>query len=143
MPQILSPCTPEPMLCSKRSHHNEKPHAPCLESSPCSLPLEKAHEQQRKPSVAPPPKKTVLLLLFFFKEESIFVVTKGPGSLRTKKFPGFGTSMQKLDSAEQAGTAGHPPYCTVCELLCARLLRNDDLRVRLWFDTCLNFTDLC
>lgn len=31
--------------------------------------------------------------------------------------------MQKLDSAEQAGTAGHSPYCMVCENCYVRLLR--------------------
>ena len=38
--QLLSPCTPEPVLCNKRSYHNEKPlHS--NESSPHSLQLEK------------------------------------------------------------------------------------------------------
>ena len=41
------------MLHNRRSHHSEEPACkPQLESSPCSLRLEKAHSQQQRPSAA-------------------------------------------------------------------------------------------
>ena len=54
MPQAAKPrhhnCqtgTPEPMLCSMRSHHSEKP-VHCTRNSPCLPRPEKAHSQQQR-----------------------------------------------------------------------------------------------
>ena len=54
--QLLSPCTLEPVLCNKRSFHNERPlHS--NERSPHSLQLEKTHVQPQRPSAAKKKKK--------------------------------------------------------------------------------------
>ena len=51
VPQLLKPTHLEPMLCNKRSHHNEKP-AHRNESSPRSPQLEEARAQQQRPNAA-------------------------------------------------------------------------------------------
>ena len=48
-PQVLKPTHLEPVLCNKRSHHNDEP-LHYNEKYPCLLQLEKAHvQQQRQP----------------------------------------------------------------------------------------------
>ena len=42
----LSPCALEPVLCNKRSHHNEKPTHSNYRVAPCSQKPEKAHAPQ-------------------------------------------------------------------------------------------------
>ena len=49
-PQLRKPASLKTMLGNKKTHCNEKPRAPQLESSPCSQKREKAHTQQQRPS---------------------------------------------------------------------------------------------
>ena len=51
VPQLLKPARLDPVLRNKRSHRNEKP-CTATKSSPCSLQLEKACVQQRRPNAA-------------------------------------------------------------------------------------------
>ena len=62
-PGSCNHCSPslEPVLCSNRSHHNEKP-AQCKKSGPRSPQLEKACVQQQRPST------TKINKIYFWKQ---------------------------------------------------------------------------